>query len=241
MVGSNRASFGWHLIWDGGCADRHWVWLHRRSGLNLPDSIVDGVLVRVALELAEPTTVEGVLDTLARELTGAVARASECTISTWDPIGDQLVVAAVGYADEWPEEDEHGKRYALGDYPGLRDLLHRHGGYVQYRASDPSLPERVRAQLADGVADVVVGSADRRAATRRCHRGGRLPVKRGLVGGGRTLVPGVGELGCGVGAKRPAGGGTARPRRPRPADGIAQPPCLLPSSRAATCPVVANG
>ncbi len=115
----------------------------------MPDSIVDGVLVRVALELAEPTTVEGVLDTLARELTGAVARASECTISTWDPIGDQLVVAAVGYADEWPEEDEHGKRYALGDYPGLRDLLHRHGGYVQYRASDPSLPERVRAQLAE--------------------------------------------------------------------------------------------
>jgi diguanylate cyclase (GGDEF)-like protein len=64
-------------------------------------------------------------------------------------VGDQLVVAAVGYADEWPEEDERGKRYALGDYPGLRDLLHRHGDYVQYRAADPNLPERVRAQLAE--------------------------------------------------------------------------------------------
>ena len=122
--------------------------MQRLSRLSTPDSVVDGVLVRVALELAEAVTVDGVLDTLTRELTAAVARASECTISTWDPAGDQLVVAAVGYAEEWPEEDERGKRYALGDYPGLRDLLHHHGSYLQYRASDPALPKRVRAQLA---------------------------------------------------------------------------------------------
>ena len=125
------------------------MWFQRHTSDSRPDSSGEDVLVRVALALAESTTVDGVLDTLARELTGTVARVSECTISTWDPVADQLVVAAVGYADVWPDEEERGKRYPLDDYPGLRDLLERRGGYLQYLASDASLPSRVRAQLAE--------------------------------------------------------------------------------------------
>jgi diguanylate cyclase (GGDEF)-like protein len=125
------------------------VWLRRQAGADIPARAGEDVLVRIALALAESTTVEGALDTLARELTSTVARASECTISTWDPVGDQLVTAAVAYAEQWPEEEERGKRYPLDDYPGLRDLLHQRTGYVQYRASDDGLPRRVQTQLAE--------------------------------------------------------------------------------------------
>ena len=125
------------------------MWIRRHRDPAPPFVDGDGVLVRIALALAEANTVDGVLDTLARELTSTVARASECTISTWDPVGDQLVVVAVGYADTWPEEEERGKRYPLNDYPGIRDLLHHRDGYLEYRASDQGLPDRVREQLAE--------------------------------------------------------------------------------------------
>ncbi len=125
------------------------MWIRRHRDPAPPFVDGDGVLVRIALALAEANTVDGVLDTLARELTSTVARASECTISTWDPVGDQLVVVAVGYADTWPEEEERGKRYPLDDYPGMRDLLHHRDGYLEYRAADQGLPDRVREQLAE--------------------------------------------------------------------------------------------
>ena len=78
------------------------MWIRRHRDPAPPFVDGDGVLVRIALALAEANTVDGALDTLARELTSTVARASECTISTWDPVGDQLVAAAVAYADSGP-------------------------------------------------------------------------------------------------------------------------------------------
>ncbi len=124
------------------------MWLHKPQA---PQSDARGgeAVLRVALALASATSPEAVLDTLAQELIGAVPRASECTISTWDPVSDQLVVSAISYRDPFPTAEDIGKRYDLADYPGLRELLRQRSGYNEYRVSDPAITPQVRAQLTE--------------------------------------------------------------------------------------------
>ena len=50
------------------------------------------VLHRLAVELPQSLTVTGVMDTLSRELTHAVDRAEECTISSWNEQADELTI-----------------------------------------------------------------------------------------------------------------------------------------------------
>src|SRR5581483_788720 len=80
------------------------------------------VLHRVALALSHSLAFSDVMDALATELTLAIDRASECTISVWRPYADELEVASVYLMDGGISEPDRGELYQLNDFPASREL-----------------------------------------------------------------------------------------------------------------------
>jgi len=105
------------------------------------------VLHRVALALSHSLAFSDVMDALATELTLAIDRARECTISVWRPHADELEVASVYLMDGGISEPDRGELYQLNDFPASRELLRRGTGYLEQRATDPGLSEAVRLML----------------------------------------------------------------------------------------------
>jgi len=97
------------------------------------------VLHRVAIALSHSLALSEVMDTLARELTLALERADEATISVWLEDQDALEAAAVCYRDKGVDGSERGKVYQLSDFPWLRVLLRAGAGHVQQRLTAPEL------------------------------------------------------------------------------------------------------
>jgi hypothetical protein len=138
------------------------------------------VLHRVALALSHSLAFSDVMDALALELTLAIERACECTISVWRPEADALEVASVYLIDGGISEQLRGERYPLADYPASRELLEAGTGHVQQRATDPGFRRTgdalrsvcragdVAARLGgDEFALILHGCADPGAAARR--------------------------------------------------------------------------
>jgi diguanylate cyclase (GGDEF)-like protein len=107
------------------------------------------VLHRVALALSHSLAFSDVMDALALELTLAIERACECTISVWRPDDDALEVASVYLIDGGISEQARGERYPLADFPASRELLESGTGHVEQRVSDPGFGPRVRRLLDD--------------------------------------------------------------------------------------------
>jgi diguanylate cyclase (GGDEF)-like protein len=105
------------------------------------------VLHRVALALAHSLAFSDVMDALARELTHAVARACECTISIWRPELDVLEVASVYLLDGGTSADDRGTLYQLTDFPQSRALLEAGCGHLEQRATDPNVAPEIRRLL----------------------------------------------------------------------------------------------
>jgi diguanylate cyclase (GGDEF)-like protein len=107
------------------------------------------VLHRVALALSHSLAFSDVMDALALELTLAIERACECTISMWRPEADALDVASVYLVDGGISEQARGERYPLEDFPASRELLESGTGHIEQRASDPGHRPDVRQMLAE--------------------------------------------------------------------------------------------
>jgi diguanylate cyclase (GGDEF)-like protein len=105
------------------------------------------VLHRVAVALSHSLAFSDVMDALARELTHAIERASECTISVWCREDDALEVAAVYMRDAGVSEHDRGDVYRLADFPDSRTLLEACSGHLEQRATDPGLSADVRRML----------------------------------------------------------------------------------------------
>ncbi len=105
------------------------------------------VLHRVALALAHSLEFPAVMDALSRELTHAVERACECTISTWNERADELEVASVYRREGGISEIERGVAYRLVDFPHSRDLLRAAEGHSELRATDLQTTDDVRLML----------------------------------------------------------------------------------------------
>ncbi|HEU0195248.1 MAG TPA: sensor domain-containing diguanylate cyclase [Gaiellales bacterium] len=101
------------------------------------------VLHRVAIALSHSLALSEVMDTLAHELTLALERADEATISVWLEDEDALEAAAVCYRDTGVDPSERGKVYRLSDFPWLRVLLRAGAGHIQQRLTAPELDPSV--------------------------------------------------------------------------------------------------
>jgi diguanylate cyclase (GGDEF)-like protein len=98
------------------------------------------VLHRISLALASSLALDEVLNTLARELAGALPRIAECNISVWDR--DEGVLRDVA---SFPLTDAGEQAsWPLTDYPSTWALLEAATGYVDASLADPTLPEKAR-------------------------------------------------------------------------------------------------
>jgi diguanylate cyclase (GGDEF)-like protein len=98
------------------------------------------VLHRISLALSSSLALDEVLSTLARELSGALPRISECNISVWDRDEDVLRDVA-GYP---PRTDIAQGVWPLADYPSTRALLEAADGFVEATLADRELPDKAR-------------------------------------------------------------------------------------------------
>jgi len=105
------------------------------------------VLHRLALELPQSLTVSGVMDTLSRELTHAVDRAEECTISSWNELADELTILSSYGRDGGIDPAWRGIGYPLSKWPRSRELLRTGGSHITYRITDAEFDEARRQEL----------------------------------------------------------------------------------------------
>jgi GGDEF domain-containing protein len=121
--------------------------VRRRSSQKIQDRRGLEALHRLALELPGVLTLTGVTDMLAEHLVLAIARADECTISSWDAEQDEVTILSVCERDAGFVESYRGERYPLTDWPLSRELLTGGADHAEYRRSDPGWNDHARAQL----------------------------------------------------------------------------------------------
>jgi diguanylate cyclase (GGDEF)-like protein len=105
------------------------------------------VLHRAAVALSGSLSFGEVLNVLARELVLAVDRATECSISLWDPAANELVGAAAYNRFGPPSWAEGGNDETLNSYPATLELLETGEGFREHRLTDPDILREDREAL----------------------------------------------------------------------------------------------